>query len=510
MQEVEALQQKVQKENRERLAREILNLSRDTLLIHLRFLDTALHQLTLESYTGTLSTDGNVLFYNPEHVIHCYKEEKNRMIRDYLHELLHGIFRHMYLHKQVNPRYWNLACDIAVEAVIGELQLSIVSTAREQKQQAILLDLKEKVGKLTAEKLYYYFRKQSFSADAVEAMQRLFLADEHSCWYWLESGEAENGVRGGQGDPGEESDGNSDSELDGNGKGSSGENADTKSDAGGQSQSESTVESEEQSEVRTAGDKQDWELEKQWKQISEVIQMELEAFSQQQGLQVDALLQNVEEKNRKKYDYTKFLKKFTVHGEVLHVNEDEFDYIFYTYGLQLYKKMPLIEPLEYKEVKKIRDFVIAIDTSGSVNLQMVQQFIQKTYDILQSTESFFQKINLYIIQCDAQIQHYVRITSKRELRTYLKTLQIHGRGGTDFRPVFTFVEELIQKKAFQDLRGLLYFTDGYGIFPVKKPSYDAAFVFVGAFHEKNKIPAWAIRLILEEDELNESDSLFCD
>ena len=46
------------------------------------------------------------------------------------------------------------------------------------------------------------------------------------------------------------------------------------------------------------------------------------------------------------------------------INDDEFDYIFYTYGLRLYKDMPLIEPPEYKEVKTIREVVIAIGTSG--------------------------------------------------------------------------------------------------------------------------------------------------
>ena len=52
--------------------------------------------------------------------------------------------------------------------------------------------------------------------------------------------------------------------------------------------------------------------------------------------------------------------------------------------------MPLIEPLEYKDVKRIREFVIAIDTSGSVMGEQEQAFLQKTYNILQSTESFFQ------------------------------------------------------------------------------------------------------------------------
>jgi predicted metal-dependent peptidase len=51
--------------------------------------------------------------------------------------------------------------------------------------------------------------------------------------------------------------------------------------------------------------------------------------------------------------------------------------------------MPLIEPLEYKEVRRIKDFVIAIDTSGSVSGEEVQTFLQKTYNILLQENSFF-------------------------------------------------------------------------------------------------------------------------
>lgn len=111
-------------------------------------------------------------------------------------------------------------------------------------------------------------------------------------------------------------------------------------------------------------------------------------------------------------DYTAFLKKFAALGEAMRINDDEFDYIFYTYGLRLLKNMPLIEPLEYKQIKAIREFVIAIDTSGSTSGELVQRFIQKTYNILQSTESFFTKINVHIIQCDADIQEDVKITSR--------------------------------------------------------------------------------------------------
>ena len=91
--------------------------------------------------------------------------------------------------------------------------------------------------------------------------------------------------------------------------------------------------------------------------------------------------------------------------------------------------MPLIEPLEYREVKRIREFVIAIDTSGSTSGELVQTFVQKTYNILKSTESFFTRINLHIIQCDTVIQEDVKITTQAEFDDYLKRMKLHGLGG---------------------------------------------------------------------------------
>ncbi len=103
--------------------------------------------------------------------------------------------------------------------------------------------------------------------------------------------------------------------------------------------------------------------------------------------------------------------------------------------------------------------MIAIDTSGSVEGELVQKFVQKTYNILKSTESFFSKINLHIIQCDADIQQDVKITNQDEFDEYLKSMKIHGLGGTDFRPVFQYVDKLIEQKEFTNLKGLIYFTD---------------------------------------------------
>ena len=238
-----------------------------------------------------------------------------------------------------------------------------------------------------------------------------------------------------------------------------------------------------------------------WREISERIEIDMASFSKGQGKDPGALLQNLREVNRERYDYAAFLKKFAVRGEAMKINDDEFDYIFYTYGLQLYENMPLIEPLEYKEVKRIREFVIAIDTSGSVAGETVQRFVQKTWNILKSSESFFTKINLHIIQCDAKVQEDAKITSQEEFDRYIKSMQIRGLGGTDFRPVFGYVDWLLEKKEFTNLKGLIYFTDGFGTFPERMPPYQAAFVFLSEEINNPEVPPWAVKLVLRDEEI---------
>lgn len=187
-------------------------------------------------------------------------------------------------------------------------------------------------------------------------------------------------------------------------------------------------------------------------------------------------------------------------GENIQVNDDEFDYIYYHYGLSNYGNMPLIEPLEYKDAKKVRDFVIALDTSASCKGEIVRNFLLKTYDILKSSESFFHKMNLHIIQCDNEIQQDTKITNGEELSAFLEHITLKGFGSTDFRPVFSYVEELREQQEFENLKGLIYFTDGYGIYPEKMPDYDCLFAFLKEDEYAPKIPPWALKVVLDEEE----------
>ena len=237
-----------------------------------------------------------------------------------------------------------------------------------------------------------------------------------------------------------------------------------------------------------------------WGQIARRTQTDIQTFSRGRGEGTGALVQNLTAVNRERYDYEVFLRKFAARQEEMKIDDEEFDYIFYTYGLKLYEKMPLVEPLEYKEVKKVREFVIAIDTSGSVSGDLVQAFVQKTYNILQSTESFASKVHIRIIQCDQEVREDVKITSAVEFDEYLKNMTLKGFGGTDFRPVFEHVEKLRKSREFTNLQGLIYFTDGLGTFPAQKPDYETAFIFLRE-DDAPQVPPWAIRLVLEPEEL---------
>ena len=442
-----------------RLALEVLTMARDTLIVDLRFLDTALCRIVPEeALVEQITTDGNLLYYDALQVLRAFLREKNSTRRDYLHLTLHCIYRHMFINSLVDHDCWDLACDVAVENTINELELRDVDCLRVIGQRLILQRLKQEVGQLTAERLYRYYLDQHLTQEQLNGLRRLFFADDHSLWYHPPETRPER--------PGE-----------------------------GEETQETDPDAPSPQQLRNA-------TAQEWKELSERIEIELETTDKEIGDRAGTMSQNLRAVNREKYDYAQFLQRFAELGEIIKINDDEFDYIFYTYGLQLYENLPLIEPLEYKEVKRIREFVIAIDTSGSVRGETVQAFVQKTYNILKQSENFFSKINLHIIQCDADIRQDVKITTQEEFDQYLADMTILGLGGTDFRPVFQYVNRLLEEKELINLKGLLYFTDGLGAFPERRPPYDAAFVFLEeSFDYEPQVPPWAMKLMLSKYDL---------
>lgn len=196
------------------------------------------------------------------------------------------------------------------------------------------------------------------------------------------------------------------------------------------------------------------------------------------------------------YDYRKFLQRFAVSKEELSLDPDSFDYIYYSLGMDRYGNLPLIEPLEYREGSKLEELVIAIDTSGSCSRETVQCFLSDTYRILSQRENFFQRMNVYLIQCDCIVQSVAVIHSAEEWKNYSRSITIQGRGGTDFTPVFNYVEKLRSEGKLKNLKALLYFTDGDGFFPREKTEYETAFVFLEKTDKMDVVPSWAHKLLV--------------
>ena len=82
---------------------------------------------------------------------------------------------------------------------------------------------------------------------------------------------------------------------------------------------------------------------------------------------------------------------------------------------------------------------------------------------------------------------------------FIKNGKLTGFGATDFRPVFAYVEQLKQEGEFENLKGLIYFTDGYGVYPERMPDYDVIIAFLDEDEHRAPVPSWAMKVIIDSD-----------
>ena len=488
------------------LARDVLESTRRTLMVSYRFLDRALWKMPFVHNDGIhlIGTNALAVAYHPQEVLMRYAVDSDEFVRDYLHMIAHCIFYHPFIGKDASQEIWSLASDIIVEAACIDLAGSRFKSAPDQQRLEVIQTLRGRLGNLSAEKIYSYFMTTGFPNNEREFLDALFTRDDHELWYFApeqrESDERSDDVRH------EQAQGDS-SDASGDGQGEGGE--EQPSDSSGMGAGDSEQQERDAGNETDAGEGGDFsdipqptEADRQdWENISKQIKVDLETRSQTYGKDAGTMHEQLSIVNRQRHDYRDFLRRFAQLHEEMTVNDDEFDLIYYTFGLDRFGNMPLIEPLEYRESEKIRDFVIAIDTSQSVEGALVRHFVEETFTLLTSTESFFTKVNIHIIQCDAQIQKVVRLTSREELDTYMANFELFGFGGTDFRPVFKYVDGLIEDGTIEELRGLIYFTDGYGVFPEQPPSYETVFMFLEDEYAVPAVPPWALRLIVEPQDI---------
>ena len=422
----------------EKIGREILSAARNELYLSLPYLDAALCALAFQPGGGVTLSLATDGETLYYDLAERYLRSRTAVNRAYLHVLLHCMLRHLGKKRGRVPALWDLACDAAVESVLDGLDYPCLAGDAAPLRRRFYGECRADMPVIAAEGIYRRLLRLALPEYELARLQRAFLVDDHGLW---------------------------DME-------------------------------------RQDGQERSHRQDEKWRDLSEKTRTAMETVLAGQSAGGEAVLEQIRVAVRDDVDYRAFLRRFTVPREVMAVDGDAFDYGFYAYGLRLYGNLPLVEPPETREEKRIEDFVIAVDTSMSTSGERVRQFLACTYAILRSAGTFTRKVNIRVIQCDDQIRSDDVLHDLEDLRNYMENFRLTGGSATDFRPVFDHVAKLQEAGAFTSLRGLVYFTDGMGIYPEKRTPYETAFILLGEPPLSVKTPPWAIRLVLEAPDLD--------
>lgn len=110
----------------------------------------------------------------------------------------------------------------------------------------------------------------------------------------------------------------------------------------------------------------------------------------------------------------------------------------------------------------VEDIVVAIDTSGSIDNRILQNFLGEIRGIVEAYGTF----EGHVCCCDAAVHTWQDLTEES-----VGKIKIAGGGGTSFVPVF----QEISKRGLEPA-ALIYLTDGYGDFPKMAPEYPVMWV----------------------------------
>ena len=535
-------------------AREVIQLSKAKIILNTSYFDVPLSRLTFIEDLDGFYCNGQEIVYNAEFLCNKIREDDNYVMWLIAHSLIHCIFGHMYFDELTKTNLledvykctlWNICCDVAVGYVMNETYGIKNYPGDRAAFSNALYDIYHEYKKCTnnpfiADSVYEVALNNANFRAMLLQNQELFHFDNHKFWFKLYSnGEDLDGLnQQNQGDdqqggpdgisvvvPGS---GNSTSNKEGKKQSSSNNKDGEKQEAPGNgnggkqkapSNSDSRYFKQPYKNKKMYYNKNTDEQREQWEKDRLRTQINYEDFqnNRAQGSEEGRNKSLFDVPQGEKYNYETFLSKFANFHEVMRINMDEYDNILYTYGLNLYDDidLPIIEPLEYKDAKVLKNFIIAIDTSGSTYGSVVKDYLETTFGILKKSKSFASNFVIRIIQCDCEIQHIDVITSWNQADDLLKNFNVYGGGGTSFVPVFKYVNNLIKYHEISKLDGLIYFTDGFGEFPRSKPKYKTAFIlhsFDDSIYGKNNChngqelasivgcPKWAICYKLDSKE----------
>lgn len=472
----------------ENLGKRILRAVKSELYFDMPYLSHAIGNLSevMDLNTRAVGTDGRAVRFHPHYLFELCVERPEKLNRTYMHILLHNLLLHPWSgvptdgrfstkewipflqdeeqHKtpemettneiecEITKDLWHLSCDIAVESIVDSMDVPCLRIVTSDLREEWYAKLAKEIRTLTAERIFAYLSEHLPDGETFVQLEKEFWRDDHSFWEKLSDEPEDN-------------------------------------------------EDELPDDIDLVP-MTNLPLKEVWEQAAKAVQTEVDLSGNENTGETGRLSWSLKLKHTAHRDFRALLEKYMVRREVASVDPNAFDVAYYQYGMERYGNMPLIEELEGREEKRLETLVIAIDTSASTKRNHVEKFLNETVGLLRQSEQFFERVRIHIIECDDRVQKDIEITQPEQIEDYAKEFAVAGGYGTDYRPVFSYVNDLRKDGKLPHLTALLYFTDGYGVYPSAVTDYDTAFVFVEEEdYDDTKVPAWAMKLYLKGESI---------
>ena len=327
----------------------------------------------------TCSVDGINRYYSPKFIDELTLDQTIAVSK---HEILHVAQGHCFRRGGREADLWNVACDHEINQFIPNLP------------KGALLDPTFKG--MAAEDIFALKRKAKSNKDAQQQDQK--------------SGQGQGSPQQGQGQP---------SQQPGQGQGASGQGqpGTQPAQSGGGSCPWGKVKD---APVKSVGEKA--ALEQQWQQRVLQAAMAAKAQAGKEGDLPGWISDLVKDIRAPKVDWREVLRRFC--QQVLVTD--------YTWSRpnKRFRHLGLYLPSPVKE--GLQEIVVVVDTSGSIDLEMLAQFAGELTAVVEDVRP--EKV--HVVYCDTRIAHTDEFGPNDEIK-----LEAKGRGGTDFRPPFEWVEE---------------------------------------------------------------------
>lgn len=415
--------------------RKIIKARTGLLLEHPFFGSLALRMSPVEdSRCATAWTDGRRLGYNPNYVSALSDVQVQGLLA---HTVMHPACQHHMRRGERNVGLWNVACDHAINWILIDAGIILPPN---------YLDAPEYHG-LTSDEIYADLHARGDAEDKPSLSENEGESEKEVDWDGLPGNAGEGDSPGDSMDAssGEaDKDGGADDDASGDSPGD--DSSDTNGDPGGSGEVRDGAR-----DVEGGGPGED-QTDEQWSlALAQATQQAREV-----GDLPGSLERLVEEVLSPKLDWRQLLERF--------ISERARDDYSWTPPNKRYLHLDVILPSLSHH--KLPEVVLALDTSGSVTGREMEQFAAEVSGILESFDT-----TIHVAYCDCKFNgsdSFGRADLPLELSP-------EGGGGTDYRPVFEWIEREQMEPAC-----LVYLTDlECHHFPEQEPDYPVLWARVG-------------------------------